>query len=179
MSDEEEYTNLDLETAEQLMFAAGKPELSKALHHHAHGVRNLVQGEWGKSFVNSLEDLLIKHIDPLAASQKETQDGVAALSGLFQSLAESVDGLQVGLRESQEDRQAIHEELAAVKADVAELQAQFTAYAAGTKRDELDALKAQLAEMRGDYTPEQRAHLTGILLRMIAEYEAAHGDGDQ
>lgn len=98
MSDEEEYTNLDLETAEQLMFAAGKPELSKALHHHAHGVRNLVQGEWGKSFVNSLEDLLIKHIDPLAASQKETQDGVAALSGLFQSLAESVDGLQAGFR---------------------------------------------------------------------------------
>jgi PAS domain S-box-containing protein len=58
MSDEEEYTNLDLETAEQILFTAGKPELAKALHHHAHGVRNLVQGEWGKSFVGALENIM-------------------------------------------------------------------------------------------------------------------------
>ena len=61
----ETYSNLDLETAERMVIAAGKPELAPALRAHADGVRNLVQGEWGKSFVGSLENLLVKYIDPL------------------------------------------------------------------------------------------------------------------
>lgn len=179
MTDDEDddYRNMDLDTAEALVIAAGRPELAPALHAHAHGVRNLVQGEWGRSFVNSLESLLTKHIDPLVIAQKETHSGIAALGAQFQSLAETVDSLQAGLRESQDDRQAIHAELAAVKQDVATLQEQFTAYAAGSKRDDLESIKSQLAEMRGEYTPEQRARLTNTLLRMIAEYEQAHGDG--
>lgn len=86
-SQDEAYRNLDLDTAEQLLIAAGKPELATALYHQAQGVRNLVQGEWGKSFVNSLEGLLTKHIQPLETGQagilavvEETQRGLGELS---------------------------------------------------------------------------------------------------
>jgi septal ring factor EnvC (AmiA/AmiB activator) len=168
----------DLREAENAMAAAGHPDIALGMRRHSEAQRNMMQGVLVPMFVQMVERALDTKLAPLVTSQKETQDGVAALSGLFQSLAESVDGLQVGLRESQEDRAAIHEELAAVKADIVELQTQFTAYVSGSKRNDLEEMRAQLAEIRGDYTPEQRAHLTGILLRMIADYEAAHGDGE-
>lgn len=76
--------SLDLETAQQLYIAAGQPEQARAAGFVIDAVRNTVQGEWGQSFVGSLEKLLITHIAPLVVSQKETQDGVAALSAQFQ-----------------------------------------------------------------------------------------------
>lgn len=40
----------------------------------------------------------------------------------------------------------------------------------------IEGLLVELEADRGDYTPEQRADLVTTLLRMIAEYKAAHGD---
>lgn len=133
MSDDE-YTNLDLETAEGLLYAAGKPELAKALHHHAHGVRNLVQGEWGRSFVNSLDDILGKHVTVLSEQIGGLKTGQTDLQAEFHTglstLLETVDGLQASMIESVEDRKAIRNELAMVKE-------QITTYIAGSRRDEV------------------------------------------
>ncbi len=133
MSDEKKKS-LDLDTAQRLYIKAGQPEQAEAAGFLIDAVRNTVQGEWGKSFVNSLEGILVKHITPLVEGQKETHSGIAALSGQFQTLAETVNDLQTAMSESQEDRRIIHEEIGA-------LQGQLTTYIAGSKRDELDALK--------------------------------------
>lgn len=69
--------------------------------------------------------------------EEETHSGIAALSVQFQTLAETVDGLQSQMRESQEDRRAIHQELAAVKD-------QLTTYIAGSKRGELEVLQERV-----------------------------------
>ncbi len=138
MSDKSKKS-LDLTTAQRLYIAAGLPEQAEAAGFVIDAVRNTVQGEWGTAFVNSLEGLLVKHIDPLVEGQKETHSGIAALSGQFHTLAETVDGLQSAMRESQADRQAIHDELAGVKD-------QLTTYIAGSKRGELEALKVATAK---------------------------------
>ena len=132
--DEEAYINLDLETAEQLVFAAGKPELAKALHYHAHGVRNLVQGEWGKSFVASLESIMERHLNPLStqigglrgdttALQAEFRSGlqgvqqtVSALSEAVDSIQEEVSDLSRRMKQSENDRKNIRERLARLEA---------------------------------------------------------------
>jgi chromosome segregation ATPase len=129
---------LDLDTAQRLYIAAGQPEQAKAAGFLIDAVRNTVQGEWGTAFVNSLEGMLVRHITPLVEGQKETLSGIAALSVQFQTLAETVDGLQTAMHESQEDRRVIHEELAEVKS-------QLTTYIAGSKRGELEVLKAATA----------------------------------
>lgn len=50
-------------------------------------------------------------------------------------------------------------------------------YMAGSMRDEVKQLIREFNERRGpDITQEQRKHYIDILMRMIAEYEAAHPD---
>lgn len=97
----EPYTNLDLDTAEALLRAAGKAELAEALNYHANGVRNLVQGVWGSSFVNSLEMLLVKHIQPLSngqdtllAAQEETARGLKKLLDEFIIVINRIERLE-------------------------------------------------------------------------------------
>jgi hypothetical protein len=78
MTDSQEpYTNMDLDTAEELLIQAGKPELAVALRYQAQGVRNLVQGEWGKSFIKSLDDLLAVHIRPIPSAIVDLRTEVA------------------------------------------------------------------------------------------------------
>lgn len=98
---DEPYTNLDLDTAEALLRAAGKAELAEALNYHANGVRNLVQGVWGSSFVNSLEMLLVKHIQPLSngqdtllAAQEETARGLKKLLDEFIIVINRIERLE-------------------------------------------------------------------------------------
>lgn len=67
MSDDTPNKSLDLLTAQQLYIAAGQPEQARAAGFVIDAVRNTVQGEWGKSFVGSLENLLLKYIEPLGA----------------------------------------------------------------------------------------------------------------
>ena len=50
-------------------------------------------------------------------------------------------------------------------------------YIAGSKRGDVEALQTEIREMRGpDMPPEQRARYINILMRIIAEWEAAHPD---
>lgn len=78
---DEAYTNLDLDTAEELLIAAGRPELAKALRYQAQGVRNLVQGEWGQSFVNTLDSMLALHLQPIAKEMAALRSEVATRLG--------------------------------------------------------------------------------------------------
>jgi DNA repair ATPase RecN len=59
------YTNADLDAAEFAFIAAGLPEHARALRQYTEGIRNLVQGEWGQSFVGSLARILTTHLDPI------------------------------------------------------------------------------------------------------------------
>src|SRR3954464_11316891 len=90
-------TSLDLMTAQRLYIAAGQPEQAEAAGFVIDAVRNTVQGEWGTSFVGSLEGLLKKYIVPLTEAQKETHDAVGALGGRFQLIEQRVEGLAARL----------------------------------------------------------------------------------
>lgn len=160
----ESYTNLDLETAEQLLIAAGKIEMAQALHHHAHGIRNLVQGEWGRSFVASLEGLLTKHVDPLVEGQKETHSGIAALSGQFQTLVETVDELQASMHASQVDRQAMRAELAVLQS-VVDQHSEKLAQLHMDHEERITSLEDYRAEMQAmrDALAELSARIGGAL----------------
>jgi len=111
--------SLDLVTAQQLYIAAGQPEQAAAAGFVIDAVRNTVQGEWGKSFVVSLENLLIKHIDPLRLD--------------VQQLAAEA-GRRLG---KLEDGQARHAE------QIADALARLD-----HKRTEIDEMKRELAELQ-------------------------------
>ena len=136
MSENDPYTNLDLDTAEQMLIAAGKPELAMALRHQAQGVRNLVQGEWGMSFVTALESVVAKHVGPLAeqvnglrrdvqqsaaesvrrlgkleADAKELRDGQLAASSRLDVHDQRLAEIEQLLRERPEQRRIEHQAL--------------------------------------------------------------------
>jgi hypothetical protein len=94
--------SLDLETAQQLYIAAGQPDQARAAGFVIDAVRNTVQGEWGIAFVNALDGLLIKHIDPLseqigglrgdnAALQAEFRAGLSGVQASVSDLAETLN----------------------------------------------------------------------------------------
>lgn len=200
MSDDE-YTNLDLDTAEALLIAAGRPELAQALRYQAQGVRNLVQGEWGQSFASALESILARHIGELKteigglrgdtnALQAEFHAGLQGIQSTVSELAETVDGLQARVQEIdkrdakqyKETQRQFRESEARQRQMMKDLVAQreeFKQYVAGSRRAEVDALKAQVEELaapRRKYTPEQIQVMTDVLPRMIADWLAAHPD---
>lgn len=207
MSDHKEHTtqggvDWELRTAEAALVVApgGGTELALAMQRHADGVRNMMQSELVPSFEKAIDRIMahytgnvLEQIGGLRGDnttlQAEFRDGLSSVQGTVSTLAETVNDLQDGMHESRVDRQTLHEELAAVKQDIATIRAEiamnhaaFTAYAAGTRRAELDGIKAQLAELRGDFTPEQRQHYVDILMQMIAAWEGEHatlgGDGE-
>lgn len=142
---EEEYTNLDLETAEALVISAGHPKLAPALHAHAQGVRNLVQGEWGKSFVKSLEDMSERQTNAIVAAVKGE---LGALQREVSAIREQFQGVNDRLTASEKDRKTIHKEIAALRES-------FEEYKRGSKRGEVDALRREidaLKQAQGDAT---------------------------
>lgn len=153
--------NLDLETAEALLIAAGKPELAQALRFQAQGVRNLVQGEWGKAFVGSFEGLLVRHITPLVegqaellSGQKETHSSVTALSEHFQALSEIVDQLETGYHNLNERHagqiQTLTSDIASIKSVMEARPAQrLKEQAAWEKR--LKSMESRLAALEAGY----------------------------
>jgi DNA repair exonuclease SbcCD ATPase subunit len=74
------------------------------------------------------------------ALQSEFRTGLSGIQATASALIETVDGLQVSMRESQDDRRAIHDELAALKD-------QITAYIAGSKRDVVSVHDKRLTKL--------------------------------
>lgn len=145
MSDEP-YTNLDLDTAEELLIAAGKKELAVALRYQAQGVRNLVQGEWGQSFVNTLESVMDTRVvnvlssvqsrldeqygmvQQLLAMQKASDKNakralaVAKETGLgLKKLSGEVTALGKAMAESKEDRADLRERINRLESRIEQL----------------------------------------------------------
>jgi len=57
-----------------------------------------------------------------------------------------------------------------------ELAEKLDVYMSGSKRADVETLQIQVRELRGDLSDEQRQRYITILMRMIAEWEAAHPD---
>ena len=121
MSDEP-YTNLDLDTADELLVAAGRPELAKALRYQTQGVRNLVQGEWGQSFVNTLENLMDTRV-------------VSVLTSVQLRLDEQISIVQQLVTMVREANATAHEALTVAKAGAAR---------SGKNEADIEALSARL-----------------------------------
>jgi len=117
---DEPYTNLDLDTADELLIAAGRPELAKALRYQTQGVRNLVQGEWGQSFVNTLENLMDTRV-------------VSVLTSVQLRLDEQIGIVQQLVTMVREANATAHEALTVAKAGAARL---------GKSEMDIEALKA-------------------------------------
>ena len=95
MSDE--YTNLDLDTADELLVASGHPEIAKALRFQTQGNRNLIQGEWGKSFVNALENIMdTRVVNVLTSVQQRLDEQI----GLVERLIAMVQGANATAQEA-------------------------------------------------------------------------------
>ena len=145
------YTNLDLDTAEELLIAAGRPELAAALRYQAQGVRNLVQGEWGQSFIASLEGLLTRHIQPLADGQVGMR---AALEATATDIKKEIGdmgaalGATIGRVDTLEETQHDHsEKIAAHAARISVGEERLTAFEVrlGTVEAVQASLKRQIA----------------------------------
>ncbi len=197
---EDEYTNLDLDTADELLVAAGHPSIAKALRLQTQANRNLVQGEWGKSFANSLDVILGKHVKVLSdeigglrgdtnALQAEFHAGLSTIHSTVSTLVETVDGLQAAadhlqtqMHESQEDRRAIHTEVAEVRTDVeamkteiaADIQTRLGRLELSLARFEsIEASLAALVARIGDALPTEADQAISAELRVD---EAKRGD---
>ncbi len=154
MSDD--YTNLDLDTADELLVAAGRPELAKALRHQTQGVRNLVQGVWGQSFVATLDNIMdTRVVSVLASVQARLDEQIALVQQMIIMTREAnatahealtvakvgaahIKKVQADMKESQADRRKIHQEVAAVKDDLAVIQARLD------RQDEIERRLAAL-----------------------------------
>lgn len=188
---DEPYTNLDLDTAEALLISAGRPELAQALRYQAQGVRNLVQGEWGGAFVRTLENVMdTRVVNVLASVQQRLDQQIELVQQILTAHKETVRGLkkvQGQMRESQEDRRAIHTEVAEVKADMelmktviaADIQSRLEVLEADRKEQEderrrlekIESLLSSLALRLGDALPTEEDQELSTKLR------AERGDG--
>jgi hypothetical protein len=154
MTDDEPYTNLDLDTAKAMMIAAGQPDIARALQYQADGVRNLVQGEWGQSFVRSFEDVLARHIGPLAEEVKglrgDVQNSameVAARLGKNEADIAGIDQRVIGVEERVSALEANNTRLdvleATIKARPALREAEYRAIAERAAEEAIRRLEAR------------------------------------
>lgn len=119
----------ELKQAEAKISSApgGSPELAAGLYLQAQAIRNMFMGDIGQAYVNSLENAVERVIGaalkPLADGQKETHSGIAALSGQFQTLAETVMELEEGARAQATQHAALVGRVAKLEDDSARLKA--------------------------------------------------------
>lgn len=112
--------------------------------------------------IDSRYDGLSVEMNTLIASQGELAHGLGKIST-------AVDGLTGRVSDLEESRNHLQQ-------SINDLSTTVHHYMDGSKREDVRALQAQMREMRGDLSNEQREHYAAILMRMIAEWEAAHPD---
>lgn len=130
----EDYTNMDLDTADEILVAAGHPSIAKALRFQTQGNRNMIQGEWGQSFVNALDTIMEKRIvtqltnvqisldrilgSVIAADKTAQQALTVAKAGAARlgKLSTEVKVVKKALDESKRDRADLRREIAELKA---------------------------------------------------------------
>jgi hypothetical protein len=194
------YTNLDLDTAESLLIAAGSPEQAKAMRHYTEGWRNYIQGEFGQSFVDAFERVMIQQITPLAreigglrgdtaALQAEFRSGLSSVQATVSTLAEAVSGLQLHydeldkrdaaqyketqrlFRESKQRQERLTQELEALRES-------FEKYTAGSRRGDVDELLAFKKDVEGRIARSLPEDETQQLIALLRQIRAERG-GDE
>jgi hypothetical protein len=194
------YTNLDLDTAESMLVGSGNPEQAKAMRYYTQGMRNFIQGEFGQSFVDAFERVMVRHIGPLtteigglrgdtAALQAEFRDGLRRVQTTVSTLAEAVDGLRLHydeldkrdaaqyketqrlFRESKERQERLTKELAALRTS-------FEEYTAGSRRGDVDELLAFKADVEGRIARALPEDETQQLIALLRQIRAERG-GDE
>lgn len=76
------YTNADLDAAEHQLVSLGRQGEAEAFRQYTQGIRNLIQGEWGQSFLGALESLGERQAQTIVAALHQE---VSALKDQFQS----------------------------------------------------------------------------------------------
>jgi hypothetical protein len=162
---------LDLETAQRLYIAAGSPEHAEAAGFVIDAVRNTVQGEWGTSFVSSLEGLLVKYIHPLNEQidglRTDVQQSAAETSTRLGKHDQDIDALQTTVAEHGTKLGLLHW-------DHEERITSLEDY-----RDEMQAMRDALAELSariGGALPTEADQELSAELRADAAERGDHGD---
>lgn len=106
------YTNADLDAAEDRLVGLGRDGEAAALRHYTQGIRNLVQGEWGQSFLGALESISARQAQTIVGA---LQGDLLALRGEVGALGEQfhseVKTLSERMDASEADRRQINERL--------------------------------------------------------------------
>jgi hypothetical protein len=162
MSDEP-YTNMDLETADQILISAGHGEIARALKYQTHGNRNLIQGEWGMKVVSAFEQILQVQV-------------VKALASVQQTLDQQHDLVQQILVSQKNSEKTAKQALTVAKAGAARLgkldkDVKQLKRAAVESKSEVAAVKAQMAALQARI--DQQTEIE----RRLAALEARDGDG--
>lgn len=113
------YTNADLDAAENKLVAAGHDGEAAALRQYTEGIRNLVQGEWGRSFVTALERLNDQQTQRIAdaVSAAVRAEVTAAIGPFRREIAEIKDRLD-RKRDELDDFQAWRREMTTWRAEI-------------------------------------------------------------
>ena len=112
----------------------------------------------------------------IAIGEKAQQTGLEALSVGREALAIAKAG-DARMPTIEHQYEAIAHRLMQGEQERAAIDEKLDLYIAGSKRSDVEALQIEIREMRGpDMPPEQRARYITILMRIIAEWEAAHPD---
>ncbi len=111
------YTNLDLQTAEDLYVAAGHPEQAEAARYLTQGWRNMWQSEYGQTFLDAFERVMAKHIEPLAADMSGLRMDVQQWAA---ESATRLGKLESRMADSEADRADLRQELEQIKLILAE-----------------------------------------------------------
>jgi hypothetical protein len=191
----EKYTNLDLDTAEELLVAAGQPEIAKALRLQTQGMRNMMQGEWGLAFMNALDTVLERR---LQAYEENNTLLLAGVNNSLQLLNTTVaEVLQIARRaltvaeagaarlgKLEEDTAVLKQGQDRISQEVSDLRDRHDGQIKDIldrldrKRHELDDIHAwqeMINEARAKYPEDEIRELIVFVRRKMAEEQA--GDG--
>jgi DNA repair ATPase RecN len=182
----DDYTNLDLDTAEELLIAAGKPELAQALRYQAQGVRNLVQGAWGQSFMTALDTVLERRLQAyndehtilLAGVQNSLQLLNTTVAEVLHTAQQALTVAKAGaarLGKLEKDTATLKRGQARISGEVNELRERLD-----RKRHELDDIHAwqKVIDARiAAYPDEEIQELIAYVRRKMAEEYDDHASG--
>jgi hypothetical protein len=146
-------------------------------------LHNSTQGKNLNIFLLRFEQAIAANAERMQQIVKEKADAdTVVLAGINNNLTLynlTLEKVLVVSRENQQELALAKNERAALARQLNDLNDRFLTYEArlDRKRERIEVLETQVRELRGpDITPEQRQRYIDILMRMIAEWEAAHPD---
>lgn len=135
---DEPYTNLDLDTAEQMLIDAGQAEQAGALRRYQQGIRNMMQTVVVPGFQNAVEGMLVREIGKLAhhleSSDRARFERNHEIDVRFDTLLSAVQGVADSMGKQ-------GKRIDTIETVVSVLAAEFETYTAASRRHEIDALK--------------------------------------